>query len=116
MSDPVILDLARLREIYDDDREGIVGLLDLTVQTTRAQLDTIAAALEARDAAAARGAAHAIKGASSNVGADETAQLAAELERLSAVAKWEAIPAAHTALLEGFARLEDSIARFTREG
>ena len=116
MTDPVILDLERLREIYDDDREGMVELLDLTVETTKSQLDTIAAAVEARYAAAARGAAHAIKGASFNVGADETAKLAAELERLSAAAQWEAIPAAQTALREGFARLTERIARFSREG
>jgi len=108
--------LERLHEIYEDDREGIRDLLDLAVQMTQTHLDAISAAIEKHDAPGIRYAAHAIKGAASNVGAGETARLAAELEYAASAARWDAIPAALAALREGFARLAASIAGFNREG
>ncbi len=116
MTDPTILDLERLREIYEDDREGIRDLLDLAIQTTQTHLDAVSAAIESHDAPGIRYAAHAIKGASSNVGAGEMARLAAALEHAASASRWDAIPAALAALREGFARLEASIAGFNREG
>src|ERR1700733_7136820 len=80
MIDRAILDLARLREIYEDDRAGILDLLNLAVQTAHVQMETIDAAIGSHNAPDVRGAAHAIKGASLNVGAPETARVAAELE------------------------------------
>lgn len=116
MSDPGILDLERLREIYEDDREGIVELLNLAVETAQAQLVAIAAAFESRDAAALRGAAHAIKGASVNVGAAESGRLAAELEADAIAQRWETIPNGITALRGAVTRLEEQVAAFAREG
>jgi HPt (histidine-containing phosphotransfer) domain-containing protein len=115
MTDSTILDLERLREIYEDDSEGIRDVLELTVEMTKTQLDAVSAAVESHDAPGVRSAAHAIKGAASNVGATETARLAAALEQAAIAAAWDAIPAAFTALCEGFARLETSIAGFNRE-
>jgi HPt (histidine-containing phosphotransfer) domain-containing protein len=116
MIDPAILDLARLHEIYEGDRAGIADLLDLAVQTAQTQLQAIESAVGRRNAGEIRGAAHAIKGASLNVGAVETARLSAELEAAALSEGWETIPGKVAALREGFARFADSVARFSREG
>lgn len=114
--DPTILDLARLREVFEDDREGIIELLDLAVQNVRTQLDTIAGAVPAQDTAAVRAAAHAIKGALLNVGAVEAARLATELETAARSGDWGAIPPGASALEAAFARLAESVTSFAQAG
>jgi HPt (histidine-containing phosphotransfer) domain-containing protein len=116
MTDPAILDLVRLREIYEDDRDGIADVLELALETTRRQLTIISSAVDDRNAAAVQAAAHAIKGAALNVGAEETAKHAAELERDASAARWDVIPRSLAVLREGFARFEEAVLRFKREG
>jgi HPt (histidine-containing phosphotransfer) domain-containing protein len=116
MIDPAILDLARLREIYEDDREGIRDLLDLAVETAQSQLEAIDSAIGSHNATDVRGAAHAIKGASLNVGAVETARVSAELENAAANSRWETISTAAAALHDALVRLAENVSRYPREG
>ena len=116
MIDRAILDLARLREIYEDDRAGILDLLNLAVQTAHVQMETIDAAIGSHNAPDVRGAAHAIKGASLNVGAPETARVAAELEVAGANSRWETIPGKAVALREALVRLAENVELYSREG
>lgn len=116
MIDPSVLDLARLREIYGDDQAGILDLLELVVSTVRAQLELLDTVVGSRDAAAVRSAAHAIKGAALNVGAGETSHFAAQLEATATEQRWETIPDEAASLKAAFARLEEVIATFSREG
>lgn len=116
MIDPSVLDLARLREIYGDDRAGMLDLLELVVATAQTQLESLEAAVASRDAAAIRSAAHAIKGASLNVGAGEASRSAAQLEASATAQQWDKIPAETVSLKEACARLEEVIATFSREG
>lgn len=116
MSDPVTLDLERLTEIYEDDREGMLEILQLAVENAYSHLKLVDAAVEAHDAAELRGAAHAIRGACLNVGALESGQRATELEAAAVAQQWEAIPAGIAALREAIGRLEVRVAGFPSEG
>ena len=74
------LQLARLREIFDDDRESIVELLRECVGYVRRSLGELDAALVRGDTTGVSRAAHSIKGSCGNVGAIACERAAAALE------------------------------------
>ena len=74
------LALARLREIFDDDRESIVEILRECVEFVRRCLGELDAALARGDSAGVLRAAHSIKGSCGNVGAIACERAAAALE------------------------------------
>ncbi|HXP91975.1 MAG TPA: Hpt domain-containing protein [Candidatus Binatia bacterium] len=74
------LNLARLTDLLGDDRAAIVEILDLAVGTCRKALDTLRTLGPKSPAAAIEHAAHAMKGAAANVGAEALAALATGLE------------------------------------
>ncbi len=74
------LDLENLETVFEGDHESIADLLELACADGRERLVAMETALSTGDATTARGLAHAIKGASSNVGAFELADVAAKVE------------------------------------
>ena len=74
------LNLGRLTDLLGDDRDAIVEILDLAVGTCRKALDTLRSLGPNSPAAAIEHAAHAMKGAAANVGAEILSSLAARLE------------------------------------
>lgn len=82
------LDLAALEEIYGDDREGIVELVDMVVGQAAGASVPLHRAVEARDAVALREAAHGLKGAAANVGAVAVCEAARTLELRARDVAW----------------------------
>jgi len=74
------LNLDRLTDLLGDDRDSIVEILDLAVGTCRKALDTLRSLGPQSPAAAIEHAAHAMKGAAANVGAEALSVVAASLE------------------------------------
>ena len=74
------LDLTNLEQTFEDDREGIIEILDMALADTLERVVGLEAALLASDATIAMQVAHAIKGAAANVGAFELSQAAGAIE------------------------------------
>ena len=77
----MVLDLDRLAERVGLDREDVADLLEVFLETAPAAAENLERALRERDFAVAARAAHTIKGGAATVGLEESAGLAAELER-----------------------------------
>lgn len=86
-----VLDLSRLREIYEDDTTGMLELYDMMLKNNAAHLDKLDAAVEARDLDAVRKSAHAIKGSSGNVGANRLSRIAADVEDSARDGSWNSV-------------------------
>jgi HPt (histidine-containing phosphotransfer) domain-containing protein len=112
MIDPGVLDLAHLNDVYEGDQEGIKELLDIAIESAKEQLAAIDHALAGHSASEVRQAAHAIKGASLNIGAPESAKLAASLEDAAKSDDWSAIPDRAAALKAACARLAETVTNF----
>lgn len=81
MSDPV--NVTRLREATLDDAEFMGELVEMFVTDVGDQLVSLEQAIAAADWNSTKRTAHRLRGASSNVGADELARLCADLEHRS---------------------------------
>lgn len=75
-----VLDLTRLQEAFDDDRAGIVELLDMALETGAKHRRGLEEGLAAGDAVMIARAAHSIKGSAGNVGAERVSALATALD------------------------------------
>lgn len=82
-STTVDLNLDRLRSFFGDEPEVLSELVALWHQTTHDSLAELRGALDAKDADGVVRCAHAIKGASGNVGAEGAMELASQLERVA---------------------------------
>jgi HPt (histidine-containing phosphotransfer) domain-containing protein len=74
------LNLARLTDLLGDDREGIGEILDLAVGTCSKAMGKLRLMNAATPPAEVEHAAHAMKGAAANVGAEALSTVAAVLE------------------------------------
>ena len=81
MSDPV--NVARLREATLDDAEFMSELVEMYLTDAADQLVSLEQAIASADWSLTSRTAHRLRGASSNVGAEELARLCSELERCS---------------------------------
>lgn len=81
MSEPV--NIVRLREATLDDDEFLVELVEMFLTDTSDQLDLLARAIDSPGQVDVGRKAHRLRGACSNVGAEELARLCAELESQS---------------------------------
>ena len=79
-SDPVVLDRLRLRDLTDGDAEFERELLETFLASVRVLMAELRAGLMARNATTVAKEAHALKGASLNVGATSLAKFATKLE------------------------------------
>jgi len=77
------INLARLRDVALDDEEFMIELVDLFLDDMPDQLEKLRKAVEERDADSTARAAHRIKGAAGNVGADRLSQMCGDLEQSS---------------------------------
>lgn len=74
------INIERLIEVTDGDRDAIRELLVIFLEDAEARLEAIEVALAAGDAETLGAEAHSLKGAAGNVGADPMHQLAETLE------------------------------------
>lgn len=81
MPDNEILDLTRLEEAFEDDTAGIAELLGMALETGVKHRRALDEGLARGDASVVARAAHSIKGSAGNIGANEVARLAIELDR-----------------------------------
>jgi len=80
MSAPALLDLSRLEIALGGDTSMIGDILEMYESTAAADLQALEQAVNDGNADGATRKAHSLKGASANVGADQVAALAAEIE------------------------------------
>ena len=81
MSEPV--NIVRLREATLEDDEFLVELVEMFLTDASDQLDLLATAIDSPDQVDVGRKAHRLRGACSNIGAEELARLCAELESQS---------------------------------
>lgn len=83
VSTAVDLNLDRLRSFVGDEPEVLSELVALWHQTTLDALEELRGAVEIKDSDGVVRSAHAIKGASGNVGAESAMELASQIERVA---------------------------------
>jgi PAS domain S-box-containing protein len=105
-------DAAAALKRYDGDSEFLHEIVQLFLNTSATQMERLAAAVAARDPAAIRDAAHAIKGAVATIGAPHACDAALRLETMGENRELEGIEAAHDALCAGVARLRAALSDF----
>ncbi|MGB8266613.1 MAG: Hpt domain-containing protein [Candidatus Velthaea sp.] len=115
MPDDAILDLARLREVFEDDEAGIVELLEMALGTGGKHVAHLKDALAAHDAEGLHRAAHGIKGSASNIGALQVARISAEIEEQARNARWDGISELVTALDAAYAALREHVRSYRAE-
>ena len=111
-ADHPVLNLESVRIAFEDDDAGLLDLLDLVLATAQTDLANLAAAIGARDATLVGKLAHGLKGASSNVGAEEFAAIAARLETAVHEGAWDRGVALFEQLEGAFGRVRTSIEAF----
>ena len=90
-ADRSVLDLERLIEVYEDDLDGILELLDLMVKNNTGLLAKLEHATQEHDLEGVRSASHAMKGSAGNVGGMELYQLAQYIEERARDGSWDGI-------------------------
>jgi HPt (histidine-containing phosphotransfer) domain-containing protein len=102
------------------DPEFVVEIIEDYLADVEIRLDELSAALDAGDSAAAKRAAHTIKGSSRSFGATRLASLAAELEQLSLQSAFDSVSEQLPDLRAEIARVENALraeqARLTEAG
>lgn len=109
MPDRAILDLRRLEEAFEDDREGIAELLEMAMDTGASHVETLNAALAGGDVTTVAKAAHSIKGSASNVGGMIVSSIAAEIETRARGGSLDGVPALVTDLDAAYAELRAEV-------
>ena len=102
------------------DPEFVVEIIEDYLADVEIRLDELSAALDAGDSAAAKRAAHTIKGSSRSFGATRLSSLAAELEQLSLQSAFDSVSEQLPDLRAEIARVGDALraeqARLTETG
>lgn len=111
----VAIDLERLREVFENDTEGLREFLDSYVETTRWAFDALEVLLGEREIGGLRARVHAIKGASLNVGAGAVALWAGRIEQALDRADWDEAQDAYRRMVGSFSEVE-AHARGVTEG
>ena len=109
MPDKAILDITRLEEAFEDDRDGIADLLDMALETGKKHRRALEEGLAARDASVVARAAHGIKGSSGNIGANVVYGLATELDRRARTGDLDGAREAIDAIDAAYARVADEV-------
>jgi PAS domain S-box-containing protein len=104
------IDLELMRELFGEIDDTAKGLLNRFAETTGGLIAELDRAANRRDAAAAREAAHSIKGAARSAGATEVSEHAAEIEAAAGAATWTTIEAHRPGLVRAFTRAAQFIA------
>lgn len=77
------INVQRLRDVTMEDTDFMIELVDLFLDDMPEQLEWLRKAVEQADSDSTAKAAHRIKGAAGNVGADRLSQICGELEQTS---------------------------------
>jgi len=80
LPDKAVLDLSRLEQAFEDDRDGIAALLEMALETGAKHRRALEEGLANGDAVMVARAAHGIKGSAGNIGAVRVYEIAAELD------------------------------------
>jgi HPt (histidine-containing phosphotransfer) domain-containing protein len=80
LPDKTVLDLSRLEEAFEDDRNGIADLLEMALETGAKHRRALEEGLANSDAVMVARAAHGIKGSAGNIGAIGLYEIAADLD------------------------------------
>ena len=110
MSDLPILDSAAAIERIGNDQELYFEVLEIFLDDAPKQVETLEAALEASDGETATRAAHSIKGASANVGAERLKAVALEMEEAGRAGDFVKVKALIPALLEKYEEVKATAA------
>lgn len=108
-ADKSVLDLDRLIEVYDDDLDGMLELLDLMIKNNTGLLTKLEHAAKERDLEGVRAASHAIKGSAGNVGGMELYRMAQKIEDLARDGEWAGLQERIDAARPAFNRLRGEI-------
>jgi two-component system sensor histidine kinase/response regulator len=102
---PCALDVARLRQVFQDDAEAIGEVLELSIGECRPLVAAMQSAIGRRQTDLVAHAAHKFKGICGNVGADELAAIGLQIERAAKAADWAWAQ-------DGCSKLEGGLNRF----
>lgn len=106
---PEILNHARLADLLGEDRATIAEILDLAVGTCRKALGALSGMDAATPPAEIARAAHAMKGAAINVGAEALSSTAAALEDRARKGEVAGLDASVEEISREFARFEGAV-------
>jgi HPt (histidine-containing phosphotransfer) domain-containing protein len=107
---PPAIDFVALTELMGGNRAGVRSLLELFLGELSADLDAIAAAIEANDRASLQQIAHRLKGTSANLTAPTLSAVASELEQSCKEADDRQLMVIHQRMIEQATRLQGAIA------
>jgi HPt (histidine-containing phosphotransfer) domain-containing protein len=109
LPDKEILDITRLEEAFEDDRNGIADLLDMALETGRKHRRALEEGLAAGDASVVARAAHGIKGSSGNIGANVVYRLAMDLDGRARTGDLDGARESIEAIDAAYARVADEV-------
>jgi HPt (histidine-containing phosphotransfer) domain-containing protein len=109
LPDKSVLDLSRLEEAFDDDRNGIAELLEMALETGAKHRRALEEGLANGDAVMVARAAHGIKGSAGNIGANGVYQIAAELDERARAGNLDGSAERVHAIDDAYARVADEI-------
>lgn len=107
-----VLNLERLEEAYEDDRQAIANLLGLARETEARYIRALREAIARADIRAVARAAHSIKGSASNIGAVRVSRMAADIEDRARLERWDGIAGFADELDRSYAELTTRIADY----
>jgi HPt (histidine-containing phosphotransfer) domain-containing protein len=110
------LNLSRLTDLLGDDREAIAEIFDLAVGTCRNALETLRGAARRSAPGEIERAAHAMKGAAANVGAEGLSAAAARLEEQARRRRIVDLDTSVQAIGDEFARFEAAVRAYQEAG
>jgi HPt (histidine-containing phosphotransfer) domain-containing protein len=109
LPDRAILDITRLEEAFEEDRDGIADLLEMALETGRKHRRALEEGLAAGDASIVARAAHGMKGSSGNIGANVVYRLATDLDARARTGDLDGAREAIDAIDVAYARVADEV-------
>ncbi len=110
-SAPLLLDMHRLQDMFEDDIAAQHGMLDLFASTTPPIFDELGSAILSANFTRAAALCHRLVGSSATLGMDELAGLARSADRASHAGDLPKLTQLYEAMQSTFARLVDLIQR-----
>lgn len=109
------INVQRLRDVAMEDTDFMIELVDLFLDDMPEQLEWLRKAVEQADSDSTAKAAHRIKGAAGNVGADRLSQICGELEESSREAQAAPSPATLAEIELEWGRVRDDFSILKEE-
>lgn len=106
-----MLDEARMRDLFGDDAALRQEMLELFVSSTQPVFDQLRSAIDRADFDEVHAIGHRLAGSCGNMGMDELAVLAREIERAGRSGDPQGMEDMHDAVTAAFMRLRDFVSR-----